>query len=813
MNIRFDSLNRFEIPKITVCNPGSMYVDGCVTKTVGILVGTEAEELMLNFNAPSEFNFRVSELQDDDKNASEYLSKMYKSIQNKRLLFVDDIGYFVISSVISNIENGVKFKDVSARSIDAELEARKVPYIENGTYKLYSVDDSSGIANKIADNLPMWRIGYVADSIASKYRTIEDVDLDQNCLSFFLEKIQDAYECIVKFDTTNRVIRIYDQESCVKHTDIHITDRDIINSISISENGDELYTALSVVGGDNITISAINPIGTNTIYNFSYYLGWMSEDLRRKVKMWQYAVKSSQDEYYRLNSAYYTGLSTSNDLQMEIDRLNIQKTMYLRCRDNIVAEADTVSVEPYNEAIIEAGGEPIRVCEEIADTISEIDRLVSECQSKIEKETLKLTSVNEYIESGKKEISKIQNSLSMNSYFSKDELDELMCYIYEGSYNDEFVVITDIMKYTEQFEQMKLMYDRAVATLEKRSTPTQEFSVDVESFIFEKEFLPWSNQLETGCLIQIDLEEGDMASLFLSAITVNYSEKNMSLTFGNRLNKFDIKSLFETTLGQISRSANSIGYLKDTVSPIKNGEIDEMKNALQSSKDLTMASALSSKNEQFVIDGCGITGRRMVSEGKYDPKQVKVTSRSIVFTDDAWQTCTAAIGEFEVGDGETTYGLNAKAIVGEMILGNNLKIYDNDGNDLFTIMDGMVSSQVGDVEGRLTLLEQNDTSINIRVQTLEEAGSEIDSITTSTGYTFDENGLGIRKDGEEIQNVLDNTGMFVTRDETEILSASEEGVDAINLVARDYLCVGSNCRFEDYTNSDGEKRTACFFIG
>lgn len=97
-------------------------------------------------------------------------------------------------------------------------------------------------------------------------------------------------------------------------------------------------------------------------------------------------------------------------------------------------------------------------------------------------------------------------------------------------------------------------------------------------------------------------------------------------------------------------------------------------------------------------------------------------------------------------------------------------------------------------------------SVDIKIA---EAINGIDSIETSTGYTFDKDGLNIHKDGEEMHNTLDNTGMFVRRNNENVLVANNDGVNAINLTARQYLIIGNNARFEDYPNS----RTACFYIG
>ena len=92
---------------------------------------------------------------------------------------------------------------------------------------------------------------------------------------------------------------------------------------------------------------------------------------------------------------------------------------------------------------------------------------------------------------------------------------------------------------------------------------------------------------------------------------------------------------------------------------------------------------------------------------------------------------------------------------------------------------------------------------------VSEAVAGIDSVKTSTGYTFDKDGLNIHKDGEEMHNTLDNKGMYVRRGSEDVLVADNDGVNAINLTARKYLIIGENARLEDYSNG----RTACFFIG
>jgi len=817
MLVKYNSLNRMEKPKLTLCSPGSVYNNGVLTNTVGILTDHEAEEVVFNFNATSELNFRVNRIHREDADENAHAYALYKAVQNRRLIFMDNIGYFMITNIEDGYADGVQYKDVKAESIDVEIQQKMIPYIADGTYRFQTDtnETNKGILETIVETLPLWTIGTVDNAVASKWRTFEDVDTSLNCLGFLLENIQDAYECIVLFDTINRTINVYDQANYVRETSIHITKDDVINSIDITENADDLYTAISVLGDENVTIGAINPTGANVLYNFDYYLDWMPTALSTKVTAWKTAIETAKTTYYNTNLAYYTALAQASDLQAEINRLNTQLTMYQRCRDNIVAESSTTLVGSYNTVIVNNGGTPIEVYPEIADTLNEIDGLMATCESAKETAESDLSTLNATIAGYKATIDATHDALAITNYFTEEEYTELCHYIFEGSYTDEYVVITDIMSYDDKFEQMKILYDRAEARLERVSSPTQEFDIDVENFIFAKDFEHWSEQLETGCLINVELDTDDIALLFLSNITVNYDDHSLSMTFGNRFNKFDPKSLFDDVLGNISKSANTLNYLKEILYPIKSGEFNAMKEALQTSRDLTMAGALASNGEEVVIDGSGYTGKKLLDNGTYDPRQVKITGKTIVFTDDAWESCKVAIGELLFGeDGESAYGVNAEAIIGDIIMGNNLRIIDGNGEDILTVVDGKILAGVSGLSDDLDLLSERvelcvtQDEFNVAISNIS-----VNQVTTTTGYTFNANGLTIYRTGQEMKNLLDNTGMYVTRSDEEVLTANNEGVSAINLTARQYLIIGDNSRFENYSNGTDTKRTACFYIG
>ena len=118
-----------------------------------------------------------------------------------------------------------------------------------------------------------------------------------------------------------------------------------------------------------------------------------------------------------------------------------------------------------------------------------------------------------------------------------------------------------------------------------------------------------------------------------------------------------------------------------------------------------------------------------------------------------------------------------------------------------------IESDIQTIKENQTTLTQTATDISIRVESIETTG--VTKVDTGTGFTFNEEGLRINKDNSGIENLLDNTGMYVKQDGTEVLSVNEEGVKAKDLHAVTYLWIGSHSRFEDYEGG----RTGCFWIG
>lgn len=116
------------------------------------------------------------------------------------------------------------------------------------------------------------------------------------------------------------------------------------------------------------------------------------------------------------------------------------------------------------------------------------------------------------------------------------------------------------------------------------------------------------------------------------------------------------------------------------------------------------------------------------------------------------------------------------------------------------------------VNGELaTLTKRVDatmTAEDVQLKIQEELDNGVDKVTTSTGFTFNSEGLTIDKSDSEMKTQITEDGMTVYKNNEAVLVADNEGVYAEDLHATTYLIIGNKSRFEDYGN-----RTGCFWIG
>ena len=183
--------------------------------------------------------------------------------------------------------------------------------------------------------------------------------------------------------------------------------------------------------------------------------------------------------------------------------------------------------------------------------------------------------------------------------------------------------------------------------------------------------------------------------------------------------------------------------------------------------------------------------------------------------------------KFELGNKPTDYGLAPQDIESEF---SSIESETKTLNETVTSLQlgaDSISASVKSLEETMTRTSDglaNDISIiqeqvnlamtseDVKIEIQNQLINGTNKVSTTTGYTFDEDGLNISKSDSEMKTQITEDGMKIYKNDDIMLTANNQGVDAKNLHATTYLIIGGNSRMEDFVEN-GNKRTAVFWIG
>jgi hypothetical protein len=120
-----------------------------------------------------------------------------------------------------------------------------------------------------------------------------------------------------------------------------------------------------------------------------------------------------------------------------------------------------------------------------------------------------------------------------------------------------------------------------------------------------------------------------------------------------------------------------------------------------------------------------------------------------------------------------------------------------------------VKDTIKDVDALTQEVEAKMSADEVTIEITKALENGVTKVTTTTGFTFNEDGLNVSKSDSEINTTISEDGMTVYRKDNTVLVADNQGVRAEDLYATTFLIVGGRSRFENY----GSDRTGCFWIG
>lgn len=301
---------------------------------------------------------------------------------------------------------------------------------------------------------------------------------------------------------------------------------------------------------------------------------------------------------------------------------------------------------------------------------------------------------------------------------------ELKHYWIEGEYSNENYAETEDMPFEDRLTLSRELMLAAQEDLSRAAKPKYETTVNAINFLKIKEFETFSEQLELGRLITIEKSDGNFFQPALMEISYNLDtaeDFSMSFSTATRPNSISL-SLADILKETSSVSKTVVSNWSDLTDYSKNKET--ITNLIEKPLDSTLRAAIGNMaNQQFTIDETGILGRKIEkaesgedgeTAEKFSPRQVRLINNVLLFTEDNWLTSSLALGEVSLDDNTTAYGLIADVLVGNLIMGSNLKI-SNESNTI-TLDESGITIKVPGEDGDGETVFSADNSGNVMLK-------------------------------------------------------------------------------------------------
>ena len=486
--------------------------------------------------------------------------------------------------------------------------------------------------------------GKYEEKLNTKYRYFE-----ADCCSWttMLERIEEAFECIIEFDTYNQIVNIYDKDSFGEDTGIVINYENAIKEINKSQKVGDIVTRL-YVNSPNVSIAEENPLGTEYVEDYSYFMenGIMSNALIQALKHYNEVLEAKNTEFL----GYKVTKNSINQLLIK------RQSELLALQEKYKVENAILSayIKENNSEKQSAQSEVVSNLEkEITDMLATIQNLTNQSDDLL----AKMTQIGI-------DIKKENVSYNGQKIFNQDLLDELEDYVIESSITNDYYTLA----YT--------LYQHALEVIKDMNLLYIDFTMTTYDFL-NRIVVPdeWNQHIKIGSRFKLDTEHSDLLDeegniqLYGFTFTPNTADgfgnvSNLSFTNNKEPKQTAIKTIADTAK-KANQVSNMTNFWKETWKASANNNV-AVEELLQNGLDVSAQ----------VVRGKGTINKIDISEsGIYvidaedENKQIYYGSGLIAITTDKWKSSQLAID---------SSGVMAEVVVGKLLLGSKLEIGNED---------------------------------------------------------------------------------------------------------------------------------------
>lgn len=491
-----------------------------------------------------------------------------------------------------------------------------------------------------------------------------------------------------------------------------------------------------------------------------------------------------------------------------VDNLNILASIARGCLDILIQQgvADPEN-ELYSSMYLPYYNRSVWIQDELREREAEVLKLRGTRSNP--------DGVLDYIE---KQRQAIANKLDLRSYLGETLWVEFCSFRRDDTYqNDNF--ISDGLSDTELIAQAKEFIKNAEREIVKSATLQHTISCNLNNFLLVKEqdveespvpivtldgihiithdqlylvkgnatFSPLLVNFEVGNWVHIEID-GVVYKLRLTSYKIDYDNLDkLNVEFSDVTYGLDYMSDTQSILAQAQSMATSYSMVQHQANKGNNANkqiMDMVENGLNLTNKRIVNAA---DNQNMVVDESGLLMREKNEFGDdYSAEQTKIINHGFYYTNDGWKTVKTGLGKYIYYDPETgtykeDYGIIAHKIVGNIILGNELGIYNTSGSVKI------------DQNGMTITADASDTNKDLfTLQRKNEDGSY-------TKYVYVDDDGNIKINGRHIQmTTSDDLGSYIDK------TIKQEAAALVVQLTNEYIGITTD------SNGNGGNFTDCY---
>lgn len=288
-----------------------------------------------------------------------------------------------------------------------------------------------------------------------------------------------------------------------------------------------------------------------------------------------------------------------------------------------------------------------------------------------------------------KEKNKIQDTLNFQKYLGENLWLEFCSFRRDDKYsNDNYV--SDGLSNVELFKKALEFIEVANKEIYKSAELQHSISASLKNILTIEKFKPLRKHFEVGNWIRVQVDD-TVYKLRLLEYEIDFDdfEKLSSVQFSDVTKIPSGITDIQDVLSKASSMATSYDSVKRQAAQGENSN-NVLKSWFENGLDATNTKIVGgADNQTQTWDEHGMLFRRYNDiTDSYDKTQLKIINSTLAITDDNWETTKTAIGNFYYNDPITgelknAYGINAEVVIGRLLLGKELGIYNESGNLTF----------------------------------------------------------------------------------------------------------------------------------